>query len=71
MKNLIIELHTLMPYAINAANAGQFGEIKNVNIGGVSRVVMSSQSLKYAIRQAIAKNNLRTNYYLGEIAEKC
>jgi hypothetical protein len=32
---------------------------------------MSSQSIKYAIRAAMAKNNLRTNYYVNEIINKC
>ena len=71
MKNLVIEMHELIPYAINAANSGEFGEVKNVTIGGIPRAVMSSQSIKYAIRQSIAQNNLRTNYYVNEIINKC
>ena len=71
MKNLVIELHELIPYAINAANSGEFGEVKNVTIGGVPRAVMSSQSIKYAVRNTMAENNLRTNYYVNEIVNKC
>lgn len=71
MKNLVIELHELIPYAVNAANSGEFGEVKNATIGGVPRVVMSSQSIKYAVRTTMAKNNLRTNYYVNEIIDKC
>lgn len=71
MKNLVIELHELIPYAINAANSGEFGEVKNATIGGVPRAVMSSQSIKYAMRSAMAQNNLRTNYYVNEIVNKC
>lgn len=71
MKNLIIELHELVPYAVNAANSGEFGEVKHATIGGISRVIMSSQSLKYAIRTVMAQNNLRTNYYVNEIINRC
>ena len=28
MKNLVIEMHELIPYAMNAANSGEFGEVK-------------------------------------------
>lgn len=71
MKNLVIEMHELIPYAMNAANSGEFGEVKNITIGGIPRAVMSSQAIKYAVRNTMAENNLRTNYYVNEIVNKC
>lgn len=71
MKNLVIEMHSLIPYAVNAANRGEFGEIKNAVIGGVSRVVMSSQSIKYSIRRDMAPDHIRSTHVEDELKAQC
>lgn len=70
----LIEIHTLRPVACALMNCGMDGRQKTINIGGITRNRLSSQSVKFAIRSEALKNDdLRTRYLptiIGSRVEK-
>lgn len=53
-RNLYIEVHRLISPATSAMNCDMNGDIKKFNFNGYARTEYSSQSLKRALREAIA-----------------
>lgn len=69
-----IDIHTITTLGANLLNRGQEGAPKTTTYGGVERQVLSSQSLKKAMRDWVKANDLadistRTRLYIARIAE--
>lgn len=69
-----IDIHTITTLGANLLNRGQEGAPKTTTYGGVERQVLSSQSLKKAMRDWVRENDLadistRTRLYIARIAQ--
>lgn len=65
-----VAIHVLKHYNPGTFNRGENGEQKQINIGGVNRARFSSQCQKYAIREMMACDEIRTAH-IERLISKC
>ena len=60
MEGIKIEIHQMTNYGPALLNRDDNGNVKEINVGGVRRARISSQCMKYAIRNSAGSDDLHT-----------
>lgn len=62
----LIQLHTLKTWGTVCLNRDDSGDVKDITVGGVRRVRISSQAVKHVMRDQFAGTSVRTRYIVDK-----